>query len=273
MWWLAAISESPVMPEPAMAPGMLWIYELIGSLVSAPYFLFWIWMLVHCYRTEPDRYFWMWILVIAQPIGPLAYFFLRFLPSREFPTPSFLRRWTRGREIARLETAAHQIGNPHQFVQWGNALREVGRLDDADQAYKQAFKKEPGNIQALWGSAQVAVSQKRYSDVRILTRQVLELDPQYKFGDVSLAYGRALKELGENTEARTHLEQHVKRWRHPEAMYLLAELNADQGESKAARDHLQALIHDINGCPAAIARKHGRWKSRARQLLRKLGSS
>jgi hypothetical protein len=270
MWLLAAISDGPAPQVDPSATWMFVIYEIIASLMTAPYILFWIWMLVHCYRTEPDRQFWIWILIIAQPIGTLAYFFLRYLPSKEFPTPSFLRRWTRGRELARLETAAHQIGNPYQFVQWGNALREVGLLDHANEAYSQALRKDRENIQALWGSAQVAASQKRYADLRSLTRQVLDNDPQYKFGDVSLAYGRALKELGELEAARGHLEQHVKRWRHPEAMFLLADLCAIQGETKAAQETLQALIQDINGCPKAIARKHGRWKSRAKQLLRKL---
>ena len=55
-----------------------------------------------------------------------------------------------------------------------------------------------------------------------------------------------------------------------EAMYLLAKLCADQGDASAARQHLTGMIQDINGSPAAIGRKFGRWKSRGRQLLRKL---
>ena len=106
--------------------------------------------------------------------------------------------------------------------------------------------------------------------MKSLTLRVLDQDAQYKFGDVSLAHGRALVELDELDAARTHLQQHVRRWRHPEAMYLLARLCANQGDTTAAREHLSGLIQDINGSPAAIGRKFGRWKSRARQLLRKL---
>ena len=270
MWLLAQISEIPMHDVERSGSALFVMFEILASLLTAPYFLFWVWMLYHCYRTEPDRQFWIWILIIAQPIGPLAYFVLRYLPSKEFAAPAFVRRWTRGPGLARLETAAHQIGNPYQFVQWGDALREVGFLDRANEAYSQALKKDGANIQALWGAAQVADSQKRFADLKSQTRQILDKDPQYKFGDVSLAYGRALKELGEQSEARSHLEQHIKRWRHPEAMYLLAELYVDQGETKAARETLQSLIQDINGSPTAIARKHGRWKSRAKQLLRKL---
>ena len=209
-------------------------------------------------------------MIIAQGIGPVAYFVLRYLPAVEFPTPAFFRKWTRGRELARLETAAEQIGNPYQFVQWGDALREVGLLDQAEKAYARALNKDSQNLQALWGAAQVATNQKRFADVRSLTRRVLDKDAQYKFGDVSLAHGRALNELGEVDAARTHLEQHVRRWRHPESLFLLANLCAMQGDTTTARQHLVGLIHDIDGSPIAIARKFGRWKSLARQLLRKL---
>ena len=274
MWLLADVAQRiQDEPVPPLDPTALWVvlfFEVVASLLTVPYFAFWIWMLIHCYRTEPDRQFWIWILIIAQPIGPVAYFFLRFLPSKEFPAPAFLRRWTRGRELMRKESAAHQIGNPHQFVQWGDVLREVGKLDQAREAYDCALAKDPDNLPALWGAAQVAVSQKRYGDVCSLTKRVLEKDPQYKFGDVSLAYGRALNELGDGQAARAHLEQHVRRWRHPEGVYMLAKLCADQGDTAAARQHLQSLLQDINASPAAIARKFGRWKSRARQLLRKL---
>lgn len=274
MWLLAfVIGEVAEPPIHHADPSVLWlaiILQLFASLLTLPYFVFLVWMLVHCYRTEPDRQFWIWILLIAQPIGPIAYFVLRFLPSREFPAPAFLRRWTRGRELSRLETAAEQIGNAHQFVQWGDALREVGKLDDANAAYERALKKDAQNLQALWGSAQVAAHQKRYQDVRQFTRLVLDKDVQYKFGDVSLAHGKALSELGELDAARDHLQQHIRRWRHPEALYLLAKLHAGQGDTKAARQDLLGLIQDINGSPVAIARKYGRWKSRARQMLRKL---
>lgn len=251
-------------------PWMLYVLEGTSSLLGFAYLAFFIWMLWHCMRTEPDRQYWVWLMIMVPGIGALVYFLTRFLPSTEVHAPAFLRRWTRAREISRLETAAVQIGNPYQFVQWGDALREAGMLDQAADAYARALAKEPQNITALWGAAQVAATQKRYDDVCRLTRQILDQDPQYKFGDVSLAYGKAKLELGETADATTHFEQHVRRWRHPEAVYLLAELHAQQGQTQMARQHLQALLHDINGSPAAIARRYGRWKSRARQLLRKL---
>jgi hypothetical protein len=259
------------MPGASLAGATWWPYALLSvRFTTVLYFAFWLWMVWHCLRTEPDRFLWLWVLLVVPGVGPVLYFVLRYLPSTELRPPSFLRRWTRGRELARLETAAMQIGNPHQFIQWGDALREVGRYDPAAAAYDRALSKDAQNLQALWGAAQVATVRKQHERTRDLTRQILDKDPQYKFGDVSLAHGKALIELGERDAAARHFEQHVRRWRHPEAVYLLARLCAEQGDRQAARDHLQSVLHDINGSPAAIARKHGRWKSRAKQLLRKL---
>ena len=249
-----------------------WFVESFGGVLGLVYSILWFWMLLHCIRTEPDRQTWLWLLIFVPVIGPLAYFTTRFLPSTELRPPAFMRRWTRGSELNRLETAAIQIGNPHQFVLWGDALRDVGRFDEAASAYQRALAKEPQNLPALWGAAQAAMALHSPADVQEFTTRILEKDPQYKFGDVSLACGKALVELGETTPALDHLERHVQRWRHPEAVYLLASLHADQGNSEIARKHLQALIYDVNGSPAAIARRHGRWKSRARQLLKKLGA-
>ena len=250
---------------------MWWVAAALGmQLTTWLYAAFWIWMVWHCLKTEPDRMLWLWVLFVVQGVGPVLYFVLRYLPSTEFRPPSFFRRWTRGAELARLETAAIRIGNPHQFIQWGDALRDVGRYESAAVAYGNALKKEALNLQALWGAAQVAAIQKQHEQTRDWTRQILEKDPQYKFGDVSLAHGKALVELSETAAATDHFERHVKRWRQPEAVWLLAKLLAGQGHSQLARDHLQALLQDINGSPTAIARKHGRWKSRAKQLLRTL---
>lgn len=238
-------------------------------LLAFAYFLFWLWMLVHCIVYEPDKFFWIWLLLIAWFPGAIIYAVMRYFPAREFVGPRWLRRSFRGRELRRLEIATQQIGNAHQFVVYGDALRELGLTSQARAAYADALQKDPKLLPALWGAAQVAVAEKKPAEVRDLTQRVLEIDPQYKFGDVSLAYGRALEDLGETAAAREHFARHVSRWRHPEAVYRLATLYEAGGDRHAAREQAQALLRDLATCPAAIARKHGRWQSRARQLLKR----
>jgi hypothetical protein len=252
---------------------------LIGLFISgmmlavwAGYTVLWVWMLIHCFRYEPDRLLWF-LIIFFVPLGSLVYFFARWLPNRQMQAPQALKRWTRGGEISRLETAAVQIGNPHQYIQLGDALREVGSWQRAETAYAQALQKDPTNLQALWGLALVAIHRRDYATSRDYLAKVLEIDPQYKFGDVSLEYGKALHELGEREAAREHLQTHIRRWRHPEALYRLALILADEGRFDEARAQLQAMLLDINGSPKSVARRFAVWKSRARKVLRKLPQS
>ncbi len=254
--------------EPVVSPWG-WLWAGAGSVFWLAYGAIWIWMLIECIRKDPDRNMWVWIILIV-PFGALFYFAFCWLPASGLRLPSGVRRFTRGREIERLAVAAQQIGNAHQFVQWGDGLRDVRQFDAAASAYASALAKEDDNRQALWGAGLVDFELKRYESARERLIKLLEIDPQYKFGDVSLVYGRTLYELNQRDAANEHLQKHVKRWRHPEAFFVLAQIAADRGDVPVARSHLQTMLLDINGCPRAIARRHGIWKTKAARLLKKL---
>lgn len=270
MFSLTLLSQQPP-PEIPQEISMwdylwLWVMGWQGWL----YFILLVWMLIYCVKNDPERNVWIWIILIFQPFGTLVYFFARFLPSNDWQWPKFMHPWTRGRELKRLQVAAHQIGNPHQFIQWGDALREVGKVSEASNAYEKALVKEPQNLPALWGAAQCDFAQSKYKDAQEKSAAVLAQDPAYKFGDVSLLYAKATSKLGELDAARSHLEEHVKKWRQPEAMVLLAEVCVEQDDPSNARKPLEDLILDLESSPKSIARKHVFWKSRARRMLRRL---
>lgn len=240
--------------------------------------LFWIlplalkiWMAVECLRKDPDRYLWLWIIILV-PFGSVVYFFIRWIPNNEIRLPTFMQQWTRGREIDRLRLAAIQIGNPHQHILLGDALREIKQHAEAGEAYAEALEKEPANLQALWGAAQVHMHFSDFESARDHLRTILDIDPQYKFGDVSFAYGQSLAELDRPDAAIEHLEEHVRRWPQPEALYALACLLADEGNHQQARTHLQSMLLGINSSPRGIARKNAMWKSKGKRLLRRLNN-
>ncbi|HUG93735.1 MAG TPA: tetratricopeptide repeat protein [Planctomycetaceae bacterium] len=249
---------------------MGWFHPIVWNpALYLPLLAFKVWMLVECARKDPDRAFWFWIVLIV-PFADFVYFFVRWLPGRDVRLPRGLRKWTRGRELARLETAARQIGNAHQWVQFGEALRDAGEFVRAREAYERALARDPRDAQALWGAALVDIEHKDFHTAHDRLARLLAIDPEYKFGDVSLAYGKALYHCRGPRESLEHMEQHVRRWRHPEALYLLATIHAEVGQADEARAHLEALLLDLNGSPPAYVRKHGVWKSRGRKLLRKL---
>lgn len=234
------------------------------------YFAFLVWMLIYCLQNDPERSIWMWIIIVLWPLGPFIYFIARWLPSSHVRLPAFTHRWTRQREIRQLETAAIQIGNSHQHVQYGDALKHIGKHSEALNAYEKALAKEPNNLPALWGAASMEYRLEKYESAREHLEKVLTVEEGYKFGDVSLLYGKTLKSLELDDAAREHMVQHTKKWRQPEAMYLLANLYLSNEQPDQAKVALQNLIIDLDSSPKAIARKHLFWKSRAKRLLRKI---
>ncbi|QDT40956.1 hypothetical protein Pan241w_10150 [Gimesia alba] len=266
-------AENPYLNDPSLygEPSPVWgvIWDIFGFL----YFLFWIWMMVDCIRKDPDRFLWFWVIFVFQPVGAFIYFFIRWLPTNQFQLPEFARPFFRQRKLNELETAALQIGNPYQFVRWGDALKEAGIDQKSLDAYLQALAKEPDNLQALWGAAQIEMKFKNFESTKLRCQKILEEEPEYKFGDVSLMYCKTLCELDSPETARQQLEKHTKRWRQPEALFILATLEADAGDHQAARKTLQGMLLDINGSPSGIARKFVRWKSKARRMLKRLPKS
>lgn len=266
-------SQNPYLNDPGLygAPSPVW--NAIWYVFEILYFLFWIWMLVDCIRKDPDRFLWFWVIFIFQPLGAILYFFVRWLPTNHFQLPEFARPLFRQRRLNELETAALQIGNAYQFVRWGDALKEAGIHQKSLDAYQRALTKEPDNLQALWGAAQIEMKFKQFESAQHRCQQILEADPEYKFGDVSLLYCKTICEIDTPEKAREQLVIHTKRWRQPEALYMLAKLEVEAGDHRAARTTLQGMLLDINGSPRGIARKFVRWKSKARRLLKRLPQS
>ena len=262
--WQRSLYEQQVQQLNDSLWGPLWIYWVIEALGV----LFTLWMIIYCIRNDSERGTWLWVLIVFPGIGPVIYFFARWLPSSSMEPPAFLRRWTEGAQIQRLEVAAQQIGNAHQFVEWGDALRDVKQWPEARAAYLKALAKEPTNLPALWGVANTESQLGEPQAARPHLAAILGIDPAYKFGDVSLLYGKTLHLLQDREAELAHWRTHLKRWRQPEALYLLAKLFIERGEYPEARQLLQTLIADIELTPRALARKVFFWKGRAKKLLR-----
>ncbi|MGQ0634288.1 MAG: tetratricopeptide repeat protein [Planctomycetaceae bacterium] len=247
---------------------------LLGHPVALLFAGLWVWMLIHCARHDPERGLWLWILFIGSIPAAVIYFLIRWLPGARISAgSSLLARWTKGRQIPRLEAAARNIGNPHQFVELGEAYRETGKAGRAADAFRQALAKDAESLPALWGAAQVEMQLQDFASARGHLEQILAKDSGYKFGDVSLAYCRALCATQQTDLAREKLAQHLKRWTHPEAYVLLATILIEQGDHAAARHNLESTILDLRGGPAFFARQNRGWARKAKRLLAKLPRS
>ncbi|MBL4883290.1 MAG: tetratricopeptide repeat protein [Planctomycetaceae bacterium] len=229
-----------------------------------------VWMFIDCMRNDSERGIWAWLIIFVPGLGVSIYFFTRYLPRGNNGVLKSVFAQFQTKELKRLKMQSKQIGNAYHWIQYGDKLRELRRYDQAEQAYRAAMEKEPDNIQILWGLAICLEKQERTAESLEFVTQTLEQDPDYKFGDVSLAYARVLISISEWDKARNHLQSHTKRWRQPEGLYLYARCLLEQQENETAKEILEMLILDVEASPSAIARKQNTWKRKAKKLLRSI---
>jgi len=231
---------------------------------------FWMLMIFDCVRNDPEKGTWLWILIFLNVPGAFIYFLVRRAPYLNLPMPKALKQWTQRDKIWDAEAAARNIGNAHQFVNLGNLLLEMGQTERATHAYEQALSKEPQNTHARWGLATIDLTAKRYAPAKERLEMLVKQEPDYKFGAASLAYGQALFELRQWELAQPHLIDDIKRWSHPEAAIMLAEIQRDQGDRSAAKTTLETMIFKLKGTPRFYYRQKQYLLRQAQRMLRTL---
>ena len=234
---------------------------------------FWMLMIFDCVRHERDRQIWLWILLFLNVAGAVIYFFACWLPRSNIPVPNQFKRWTLRQALWNAEAGVKNIGKAHQYVALGNVLSEMGTFDQAAAAYQQALDKEPTNLHALWGAAFIEMQNKQFAAAKEHLHALLKRDPDYKCGDASLLYGKALFELHDWEAAKEHLEKDVKYWSHPEASLLLATIYAKAGNPEAARDCLETMLAKVKASPIYHYRRHQHLVRKAEKQLKDLRRS
>jgi len=232
-------------------------------------------MLYECIRSGRDGQQWLWLLIFLNVLGAALYFVTQWLPAH----PNFLGKvgspfgFVSRRDRDRLwqaEADVKNIGKAAQFVTLGNLLFDQKKTEKAYEAYQQAIEKEPNNTKALWGGSQAARELKDYDAAKDYLARLLDVNPEFSYGDASLAYGEVLYESEETDSAQEHLKQHVKSWSNPEAYLILAELYAKQDDTESARDALETLIIKVKGYVPFQYRKNQHCVRQAERRLKAL---
>lgn len=230
----------------------------------------WLFVVIDCFRNEPDRQLWLLILIFLSFPGILAYLLIRVVPRGNLPLPSYFSRWTRSRELWVAEQQAQTIGKAYQYIHLGNLLYEMSMYDRAENAFQQALSRESDNTQALWGAATVDIKKNNFISAKGCLESLLKLDPEFKYGDASLAYGETLFTLKELDAAKSHLENHIKYWSHPQGYIKLAEIYLQQGNKAAAKNNLETIISKVRGSSYFHYKRNRRYIGQAERLLRKI---
>lgn len=228
-------------------------------------------MLVDCWRNEPARAAWLWVLIPFWWVGAVIYAIARWWPR-------FQRQ--RGRsfsaekqqQIQRAQEAAKNIGNAHQFYQLGDLYRETSQWKAAEEAYERALTKDSEHKQSLWGSALVAFHQQDLDRARERFQRLLSIEPNYKFGEAALIYGRVLLDAERWNEAVEHLRPVVQRSNSLEGRLMLARALKESGQPSAAREQVYLAIGSLRDASSLESWRSKRLFQEIDRLLKQLGN-
>lgn len=242
------------------------------SLISFCLFLFWAWMFYSCFLHERGqvRLFWALTIIFLHVFGATFYLIIRWLPQTLSITQASVKRKRLKHDLQQAMANVRNIGKAYQYVQLGYVYEALQQTDHALAAYQQALAKEPDNIDALWGSAVIELEYKNSEQAITILQQLMEIRPDFKFGDASLAYGKALFEYGDFNLAQQHLENHLKQWSHPEAALLMAKIQTHQQNTPRACKVLETMITNVQGAPDFHYRKHRQYVVQGQRLLKNL---
>ena len=211
-------------------------------------------------------------MLFLNVIGAGLYFFIVWLPNH--PNALANMPWvTQGRlrdALWQAEAEARNIGKSYQYAKLGDIHAQMRNLDAAEQAYSNALEKEPDNIKALWGAACVSMDQQNLEAARQHLKTLFSIQPEFSYGDASLAYGQVLHQLEDFEEAQLHLKTHIKSWSHPEAYLMLAQIQQQQGEIDQAREMLETMIIKIKSSTQFQYRQNKRFVHQGERMLSQL---
>jgi len=120
------------------------------------------------------------------------------------------------------ERALALLDSPDIRVRYGRLLYHLRRYGEAEEAYRRVLAQDPGNLDARWGLAEVALALGRAREAELLARQVLAARPDYPLARFTLA--KALLEEGRRGEAKGLLLEELRLNPDPEVRALLARL-------------------------------------------------
>jgi hypothetical protein len=251
------------------------MYQLLAlahanSIVALLLPAFWMLMIFDCIRNERDRQTWLWLLIFLNVPGAAIYFFMRVLPRLDVPMPSFFKRWTLKQKLWNAEAAVRNIGKSHQHVALANLLLELREWEKARDHFQQALGKEPQNTDALWGISIIEMKQKQFVEAKAHLQTLLKKDPKARYGDASLEYGKTLYELQEWDAAIAHFKTDIREWSHPEASWMLAQIQVQQGQREEARDVLDKMLFKIKSSPTFHYKRHRAVIGKAERLFKSL---
>jgi hypothetical protein len=241
-----------------------------AALFSALPLILAIVAIVDIVRTGAD---WYWILIVLffPVLGSIAYFAVVRGPWRSGGraaalSPATARRLQAQRRLREIAVQLAHWRGPALLVEAGEQLLVLGKYAQAEAHLREAADGGAGAEDYGLPLAQALEMQGRFAEAAAILEPLCRAAPDAHFGELQLAYARALDESGRGEEAERELRDLLERRGLLEARVRLARRLLRRGESDAARQALAEARAEAAQLAPYLRRRHRRWVRAARRL-------
>ena len=163
------------------------------------------------------------------------------LDAARFNLGKALASTGRGKEADAAFEASFELSPERKKLALAAKHHQEGRIEDAEQLYRQVLNNNPRNVDALRMLAMVAATAKRYDDAERLLRKAVGIAPDFLTAVVDL--GRVLKEQDRFEEAIDCFKNAIAiNPNNPHTHFLLASAYSPAAlNHEAAREYRRAL--------------------------------
>jgi hypothetical protein len=239
---------------------------VFSALVALLGVAFSLWMAFDCWKRGGDLY-WIWLILCSGGIFAGIYFFSHYWSGCRLEYNLWKRLSASGR-IRELHSRAAQLKTAAAYEALGDAYADVNKYLEAETAYRQALKLQPGFFDAQVRLGYVLLKLDRPSDAWPLLQPAYEEKPDYDSDRLLWNLARCQTKRGEFEAARPLYELFLGKHSYSEAQLEYADLLLKLGEDGEGRSLIEELLNDIAASPRYAQARERKWARSARKLLR-----
>ncbi len=210
---------------------------------------------------------WFWIVVILPVVGSLIYL-ANFYLIGSFGWRRLDVSFKRGRRLKELKRLSAVQDTAGLWLEMGELHLQRGEWKDALEALRRAIDHDAELLKAQYYAGLALIQLGRFEQATVPLQYVVEMEPDYQFGEARLALAHALSSAGKKSEAIDVYTAILERHNYPEAVLRHALLVAERGDRASARAALERLVREAQA--HTPPRKDRKWIREAKKELGKL---
>ncbi|MDB6154905.1 MAG: tetratricopeptide repeat protein [Chthoniobacteraceae bacterium] len=238
---------------------------VLSALFAAAMFAFSAWMIIDCLRNQRE-FWWLWVIFMTGGFGAFIYFYMHHWDGSLMDGFLGGNAATR-RQLKEVQGQVHFCPNAANYEALGDVYRNMGKLREAEGAYRTALAQAPDAFDIKAHLGYVILGLKRPEEAWALLEPAFKLQPGFDRDELLWQCARCQVARGQLEEARALYERFLDRHSFYEAQVEYGALLLKIGDRMEAAKVAREIIDDLRNSPAYIVRQNKQWSGRAKKLL------